>query len=440
MKIDPWSSSTYQDYARLRDEFGIEEFSEDLWGQLPNPHRLLRRGVVFGHRDFQVILNAIKNGRPWAILTGLMPSGKMHLGHKMVIDEVIYYQSIGADISVAVADIEAYATRGFTLEETEELAIKEYIQNYIALGLKPENCRIYFQSKNEDVKDLAFLLGKKVNWSQMTATYGFTGETNMSHVLSPLIQTGDILHVQLEKYGGVRPVLVPVGVDQDPHIRLCRDIAKAHRLYNITKTRDGRIGVFVKIDRDIDRLLDNAEDIIRKLGFKELERITDYKALYVDDASEEDIQLIDENLAPTEVSFKGYGFISPSATFHRFMTGLTGGKMSSSKPESAIFLSDTPEEARKKIMHAKTGGAVTLEQQRREGGKPEECMIYELFLYHLIENDKELIDIYNSCKNGEQMCGTCKKYAAQLMTNLLEDLKEKREEAASQVDLYISQP
>ena len=89
MKIDPWSSSTYQDYARLRDEFGIEEFSEDLWGQLPNPHRLLRRGVVFGHRDFQVILNAIKNGKPWVILTGLMPSGRMHLGHKMVIDEVI---------------------------------------------------------------------------------------------------------------------------------------------------------------------------------------------------------------------------------------------------------------------------------------------------------------------------------------------------------------
>jgi len=25
MKIDPWSSTTYQDYSRLRDEFGIQE-------------------------------------------------------------------------------------------------------------------------------------------------------------------------------------------------------------------------------------------------------------------------------------------------------------------------------------------------------------------------------------------------------------------------------
>ena len=47
MKIDPWGSSTYQDYARLRDEFGIEEFSDNLWKDLPKPHKLLSRGVVF---------------------------------------------------------------------------------------------------------------------------------------------------------------------------------------------------------------------------------------------------------------------------------------------------------------------------------------------------------------------------------------------------------
>lgn len=438
MKIDPWSSSTYQDYARLRDEFGIEEFSDNLWKPLPHPHKLLRRGIVFGHRDFQLITDAIKNRKPWAVLTGLMPSGKMHLGHKMVIDEVIYYQSLGADIFIAVADIESFATRGYTLEETKQLALTEYIQNYIALGLKPDRCRIYFQSKNQDVKDLAYLLGKKVNWSQMTATYGFTGETNMTHVFSPLIQTGDILHVQLEKYGGPRPVLVPVGVDQDPHIRLSRDIAQAHRLYNVTLTRDGKIGVFVKIDDHVSKLLDNAEKVVTTLGFHQLNRITSYKALYIDDAAESDIQQIDMALAPTEPMFKGYGFIPPSATFHRFMTGLTGGKMSSSKPESAIFLSDPADEMKKKIMQAKTGGAVTLEQQKREGGKPEECMIYELFLYHLIEDDQELSEIYRSCKNGEQMCGVCKKYAAERMTELLKDLAEKREQAKTLVDQYIS--
>ena len=121
MKIDPWSSTTYQDYTRLRDEFGIQEFNINQWKDLPNPHHLLRRGIVFGHRDFDLIHDAILNKKPWAILTGLMPSGKMHLGHKMVIDEVIYYQSIGAEIFIAVADIEAYSTRGFTMKETQDL-------------------------------------------------------------------------------------------------------------------------------------------------------------------------------------------------------------------------------------------------------------------------------------------------------------------------------
>lgn len=433
MKIDPWSSTTYQDYARLRDEFGIQEFSEDLWRDLPYPHRLLRRGVVFGHRGFEMIHEAIIQKKPWAILTGLMPSGRMHLGHKMVIDEVLYYQSLGADIFIAVADIEAYATRGFSLEETKELAVNEYIANYIALGLDPKRCHLYFQSKHQDVKDLAFLLGKKVNWSQMVATYGFEGSTNMAHIFSPLVQTGDILHVQLEKYGGIRPTLVPVGVDQDPHIRLSRDIAQAHRLYNVTVTKDNRIGVFVKVDTNVKELLDAAEKILKNLQFADLKRITDYKAIYITSAKEKDIPSIDEALAKIEPFYHGYGFLQPSSTYHRFITGLTGEKMSSSKPESAIFLTDTPQEAKKKIMNAKTGGAVSLEEQKKNGGKPDECMIYELFLYHLIEDDTELKGIYESCKKGQMMCGMCKKRAAEQMEHLLLDLQEKRKKASEQI-------
>ena len=437
MKIDPWSSTTYQDYSRLRDEFGIEEFTEDLCKDFPKSHKLLRRGVIFGHRGFQLIQDAVLNKKPWAVLTGLMPSGKMHLGHKMVIDEVIYYQSLGADINIAVADIEAFATRGYTLSETEDFALNEYIPSYIALGLKPEKCRIYFQSKQQDVKDLAYILGKKINWSQMQATYGFNSSSNMAHIFSPLVQTGDILHIQLKKYGGNRPTLVPVGVDQDPHIRLSRDIAQAHRLYNVTVTKDNKIGVFVKVDNNVSELLDNAEKTLNKLKFSKLKRITDYKAIYIQDAKESDIQKIDEKLAKTETEFGGYGFILPSATFHRFITGLTGDKMSSSKPDSAIFLTDTPDIAKKKIMQSKTGGAATLEEQKKTGGKPDECTVYELFLYHLIEEDEELHDIYSSCKNGKQMCGNCKKYASELMQKMLIDIQEKRKKAVENIKKYL---
>ncbi|MEF8848312.1 MAG: tryptophan--tRNA ligase [Candidatus Thermoplasmatota archaeon] len=438
MKIDPWSSTKYQDYKRLRDEFGIEEFNIEKYKDLPKPHRLLRRGVIFGHRNFNRIKKSIQQDKPWVILTGLMPSGKMHLGHKMVIDQIIYYQSIGAEIVIAVADIESYATRGYTLKEAEEIALKQYIPNYIALGLKPEKCRIYFQSKNTDVKDLGYILGKKINWSQMQATYGFNESSNMTHVFSPLIQTGDILHVQLRKNGGIRPVLVPVGVDQDPHIRLSRDVASAYRLYNVKTTRDQRIGVFVKVEKDIGKLLEEAEKILKNMGYNKLEKIKDYKALYINDADQLDVDKIDEKLAIHESKMGGYGFMSPSATFHRFMTGLTGEKMSSSKPETAIFLTDKPNEAKKKIMNAKTGGAVSLEEHKENGGKPEECMIYELFVYHLIEDDQKLKEIYNNCRKGKQLCGQCKKIAVEKTTDLLEKISEKKKDIdQSSIKKYV---
>jgi tryptophanyl-tRNA synthetase len=438
MKIDPWSSTTYQDYTRLRDEFGIEEFNKEIWKDLPNPHKLIRRGVIFGHRGFQLIKHAISNNKSWAILTGLMPSGKMHLGHKMVIDEVIYYQNIGADINIAVADIEAFATRGYSLKQTKEFALREYIPNYIALGLKPKKCRIYFQSTNQDVKDLAYILGKKTNWSQMQSTYGFNGSTNMTHIISPLIQTGDILHVQLKKYGGNRPTLVPVGVDQDPHIRLSRDISQAHRLFNVIKTKDEKIGVFVKTDDNVKDLLNRAESHLKNINYEDFQKIPEYKALYVNDADEEHISKIDRELIKIEIEFGGYGFFPPSSTFHRFMTGLDGEKMSSSKPESAIFLTDTPEQAKRKISNSKTGGGITMEEHKKNGGQPDKCMVFELFLYHLLEKDKELREIYNSCKQGIQMCGQCKKYAAELMEKMLIKIKKQRIKSGKEFEKYFS--
>ena len=64
MKIDPWSSTTYQDYSKLRDEFGIEDFSDKSIKNLPNPHKLLRRGVIFCHRGFNVIRDCVVKKKP----------------------------------------------------------------------------------------------------------------------------------------------------------------------------------------------------------------------------------------------------------------------------------------------------------------------------------------------------------------------------------------
>jgi tryptophanyl-tRNA synthetase len=434
LKIDPWSSTQYEDYLRLREEFGIGEFN---FPDLPNAHKLFRRGVIFGHRGFDLIMDAIKNNKPWCILTGLAPSGKMHIGHKMVIDQVIYYQSIGAEIFLAVADIEALGVRNVSLEQGRKIAIEEYITNYIALGLKPENCQIYFQSSREEVKDLAYLTGNNVNLSEMRAIYGFDDSTNMTHVYAPLVQVGDILHVQLEKYGGPKPTLVPVGVDQDPHLRLTRNLAFSFRIFNVTVTKDNKIGIFVKPDDNVESLLDEAEKVVKDMGFADYRKIPSYKALYLDAATNDDILRLDEALIPIEQKFGGYGFYLPASTYHQFMSGLTGGKMSSSEPESSIFLSDTPEVGVNKVKCAITGGAVTKEEHMKNGGKPDECHVFELFLYHFLEDDKELDRIYNDCKGGTQFCGQCKKLAGELVSKFLIDLTKKREEAKKNLDKYI---
>ncbi|MEW5761525.1 MAG: tryptophan--tRNA ligase [Candidatus Thermoplasmatota archaeon] len=434
MKIDPWAATQYSDYTKLKQEFGIEDI--DI-SSLPNPNKLLRRGVVFGQRGFSSILDALKKKKKFAIMTGLVPSGPMHIGHKLVIDQVIYFQSLGAEVFIAVADIEAYAVRNINFKLGEKIAIDDYIVNYIALGLKNENCQIYFQSKRKEVKDLGIELARKTNLSEMKAIYGFADDTNIGHLFSPLIQVGDILHVQLEKFGGPKPTIVPVGVDQDPHIRLTRELAFSTRLYNVLETKDG-IGIFVKgEEEDVEKLLNKAEEKALSLGFKNLKKIPTYRALYITDGKKEDIKNIDEELINLEFELGYYGFYLPSATYNRFMTGLTGDKMSSSKPETCIFLNEKTETAIKKVKGCKTGGGTSIEEQRKYGGKPEQCIVFELLLYHFIEDDNELEEIFKECKNGDLLCGRCKEIACDRVKNFLNEMNEKREIAKEKINEYV---
>ena len=146
----------------------------------------------------------------------------------MVVDQLIWYQKKGAEIYIPIADMESYSARGINFPEAKRIAIEEYITNYIALGLDPDNdnLHIYLQSENKTVGDLAYKLAKRVNMNEMKSIYGFSGSTNIAHLYTPLIQVADILHPQLEELGGPKPTVVPVGPDQDPHIRLTRDIAE----------------------------------------------------------------------------------------------------------------------------------------------------------------------------------------------------------------------
>jgi len=85
--------------------------------------------------------------------------------------------------------------------------------------LDAKKTHFYFQSENKDVISLAFALSNKATLNEYRAIYG---KPEPARIMSSVLQVADILYPQLKEQ---MPGIIPVGVDQDPHIRLSRDIA-----------------------------------------------------------------------------------------------------------------------------------------------------------------------------------------------------------------------
>jgi tryptophanyl-tRNA synthetase len=228
IELNPFGTTDIKDYERLYEEFGIQPFNQ-LLPEIMNPSAVMRRKLIFGHRDFSRILKSIRKNEEFAVMSGIKPTGEFHLGTLMTAREVIYFQKQGATAFYCIADVEAYEDNNLSLKRSEEIAVGN-VADLLALGFDPKRGYIYRQSKEERVKDLAIAFGRGVTLSTMKAIYG---ERHLGLYLSALIQAGDILMPQLQDFGGPKPTIVPVGIDQDPHLRLTRDLAfKFRHKYN----------------------------------------------------------------------------------------------------------------------------------------------------------------------------------------------------------------
>ena len=215
--IDPYGSELVKDYAKLVQEFGLEPFDPRLF---PEPNRLMRRGVVFAGRDLQEIAEAIRKRKKFYALSGIMPTAeRIHLGNKQVVENMAYFQQHGGQTFILVADLEAAAARGVPLDEARKRAMEFHIPAYIALGLDPKKTTFYFQSENKEVMHFAYRAAKRITLNEFRAIYG---NADPGRIMSAVTQVGDILYPQFSER---MPGIVPVGIDQDPHIRLTRDIA-----------------------------------------------------------------------------------------------------------------------------------------------------------------------------------------------------------------------
>ncbi len=346
--LDPFGTTVVEDYDRLYEEFGIQPF-KPLLKQVPNPSMYMRRNVIFGHRDFQSILDAIKNHENFAVMSGIKPTGEFHLGTLMTAREVIYFQQQGATAFYCIADVEAYEDNKIPFEKSEKFAVGN-VADLLAMGFDPKVGCIYRQSREQRVKDLAIVFGRGATLATMKAIYG---ERHIGLYLAALIQAGDILMPQLEDFEGPKPTVVPVGVDQDPHLRFTRDLAAKFR--------------------------------------------------------------------------QEYNFILPSSTFHKLLKSLDGSpKMSKRDPMSYFTLNEKTETIAKKISNAFTGGRPTVEEQRKLGGIPEICPIYELDMYQFVEDDDTVVNTYHDCRSGKLLCGEHKEKTIEIVSKFVKDHQQRR--------------
>jgi len=403
--ISPWAGIATVDYEKLFEEFGIEPIGPIL-DVLPEVPSFMQRGIVVGHRDFLPVAEAIRNRSKFYVMTGFMPSGHPHLGHLILMRELAWYTSQGGSGYVAIADREAHAVRGTSWEDCTRFG-KEYLTALFALGFEGVT---YFQSRNNTLKDLSFEAGIRVNFSDLSAIYGFGPDTSLGHAMSVITQVGDILYPQVD--AGPAPTVVPVGVDQDPHIRLTRDVAHKMRMFTVEDR-----GSYISVRSKNAPRAALAGMAARFTGSKKFEG-------HVDIAGES-LKTVQEIVREIELAHGGYAFYTPSSTYHIFIQGLQGGKMSSSVPESLFSFWEEDASVKKKVMNALTGGRSTMEEQKKMGGQPAQCPIYQLNLFHMVANEKDIAALAEACRRGELLCGRCKKDTYERVRGFLTDLREK---------------
>jgi len=160
------------------------------------------------------------------ILSGMRPSGKLHVGH--LVGALTNWAALQDEYECyyMVADWHALTTE---YEDPSEIKsnIKEMVIDWISSGLNPEKCTMFVQSQVLEHAELHLLLSMFIplSWLERCptykqqqqelkdrnlCTYGFLGY--------PVLQAADILVYKAEA--------VPVGEDQLPHLELCREIAR----------------------------------------------------------------------------------------------------------------------------------------------------------------------------------------------------------------------
>ena len=337
------------------------------------------------------------------IVSGMRPTGKLHLGHLHgVLKNWIQLQH-EYDCFFFVADFHALTTNYEDSRNIEQYSFETVI-DWLAAGVNPGSCTIFLQSKVPEHTELHLLLSMitPLSWLERVpsykdqqaklndkelGTYGFLGY--------PLLQAADILIYKAGK--------VPVGADQVAHIELTREIAR--RFNHIYGREEG--------------FEEQAEAAIKLMGKKAAKLYRDLRRSFLEKGDSEALlkaRALLEGQQNLSIGDKErlYGYLEgggriiltepgPILTDVPKMPGLDGEKMSKSY-DNVISLREEPSEIESKIRKMMTDPARV---RLKDPGNPSHCPVYDLHQVYSSEDTKSWVR--NGCTNASIGCIDCKK-------------------------------
>lgn len=169
--------------------------------------------------------NDLTTERP-RILTGDTPTGMLHLGHWVGSVRRRVELQRTHDCYFIIANLHAYTTRAEKSEEIRRDCIN-IVRDYLAMGIDPDAATIFLQSEVPAIAELTFLFAMLLPFNRVMRNPTLKDEIRIKGLgetysfgfpLYAVGQTADIL--------AFRPVGVPVGEDQVPHLELTREVAR----------------------------------------------------------------------------------------------------------------------------------------------------------------------------------------------------------------------
>ncbi len=237
-KVDPWSveSEGAIDYNRLIQQFGTSVLSPELLSRFEQltgkkPHRLLRRGIFFSHREMDRILDLYEKGEKFFLYTGRGPSSEaMHMGHTIPFQFTKWLQdTFDCPLVIMLSDDEKFVFKPeMSFEECRRLA-NENVKDVIACGFDMKKTFIFSNIEYiEHLYPTALRIQKCTTYNQAKAIFGFTGSDNVGKSAYTAVQASASFSAAFRiplKEAPNMPCLIPCAIDQDAYFRMTRDVA-----------------------------------------------------------------------------------------------------------------------------------------------------------------------------------------------------------------------